>query len=46
MEIGVFGFLFLISIVTLWAEKTKSGEKFFNWFGKKFFDIDLENMED
>lgn len=46
MEIGVFGFLFLIGIVTLWAEKTKSGEKFFNWFGKKFFDIDLDAMED
>ena len=45
MEIGAFGFLFLVGIVTLWAEKTKSGEKFFNWFGKKFFDIDLEQMD-
>ena len=46
MEIGVFGFLFLVSIIILWAESTKSGKKFFNWFGKKFFDIDLDAMED
>ena len=46
MEIGALGFLILVGIVTLWAEKTKSGEKFFNWFGKKFFGIDLDQMED
>ena len=46
MEIGVLGFLVLVSIVTLWGEKTRSGEKFFTWFGKKFFDIDVNELED
>ena len=46
MEIGALGFLVLVGIITIWGEHSKSGDKFFNWLGKKFFDIDLDAMED
>lgn len=45
MEIGALAIL-IINLAICCGEHTKSGEKFFNWFGKKFFDIDLEQMED
>lgn len=46
MEIGALGFLVLLSIITIWGEHSKSGDRFFNWFSKKFLDIDLDAMED
>ena len=46
MEIGAFGFLVLLLIVGWFTEETKIGNKFINWFSKRFFDVDFEAMED
>lgn len=46
MEIGAGVLIILIGLGVLWVECTKTGERFINWFGKKFLDIDLEQMED
>ena len=46
MEIGVGALLVLIGLSVYWVESTKTGTRFINWFGKKFFDIDLDVMED
>lgn len=46
MEIGALGFLVLLLIVGWVTEETKIGSYFINWFSKRFFNIDLETMED
>lgn len=46
MEIGVLFLFILIALFILFGEGTKVGAKFFSWFGNKFFDIDLEQLED
>lgn len=46
MEIGAGVILILIGLSVCWAESTETGERFMNWFGKKFLDIDLDDMED
>lgn len=46
MEIGVGAILILIGLSACWAECTKTGTRFINWFSKRFFDIDLDAIED
>lgn len=42
MEIGVIVILLGIFVLSAFCENTKIGNKFIKWFGKKFFDVDLE----
>lgn len=46
MEIGVGALLILIVLSICWVECTKTGTRFISWVSKKFFDIDLDTMED
>ena len=44
MEIGVPALLLVICLGILWVEGTKTGERFINWFGKKFVGIDINDL--
>jgi hypothetical protein len=46
MEIGVLILLFLMAIGGVFIEHTKVGEKLAYFMTKKFFNIDLNEMED
>ena len=46
MEIGVLVLLTLMGIGGLFVEKTKVGGKHVEYTSKKFFGIDLNEMED
>lgn len=44
MEIGVPALLLLIGLGILWAENTKTGDKFITWAAKKFCHINLDEL--
>ncbi len=46
MEIGVLALFILIALGILFVEKTKVGNKFFEWCLKNLYGIDLDELED
>lgn len=46
MEIGVFVFIILVGITTLFIERTAVGNNFARWIGKKIVNIDVNTMKD
>ena len=46
MEFGTLVLLLVICLGIFWVEGTKTGERFINWFGKKFVDIDVNELSE